>query len=52
MLKIFLKTVYFILIILNKFIKILAKRLEFLLFLKEYIEINSYKKLVLKIIKR
>ena len=37
MLKIFLKTVYLILTILNKFIKILAKRLEFLLFLKEYI---------------
>tara|TARA_B100000965_G_C19548480_1_gene738993 strand:- start:29 stop:892 length:864 start_codon:yes stop_codon:yes gene_type:complete len=48
MLKIFLKTVYFILIILDKFIKIFAKRFEFLLFLKEYIEINSYKEISIK----
>tara|TARA_B100000787_G_C16150397_1_gene276277 strand:+ start:232 stop:1098 length:867 start_codon:yes stop_codon:yes gene_type:complete len=39
----FAKLIYFILLFLDKIISLFAKKFEFLLYLKEYIEIKSYK---------
>ena len=44
----FLKLIYFILLFLDKIISLFAKRFEFLLYLKEYIESKSYKSIIIK----
>ena len=44
----FAKIIYFFLVLLNNFISLFAKRFEFLLYLKEFIELNSYKKLIIE----
>ena len=44
----FAKIIYFFLVLLNNLISLFAKRFEFLLYLKEFIELNSYKKLIIE----